>query len=259
MQILRIIIGTVVLISGVFFVVSGPLDTVHSPVRIAAIGVILIGGVIFFLMQLVDSQKPNVEAQKPKKNNSQKPIAKEDELIQYIHSNVLMSNTCSTSRYNTKNINLEDLIQDISDFYERNFKWLKPIRIEFDNIISLVNDDSIVVLIKGVNNVVVKVHVPVEESDVKTELVGVAQSASGNTFGDDLIVGESSGRINPGLALKKASRGRNTTADALKQQRHRLEESIAKYIDDHLRNNQPSQKNEPLDMMYLRNLRNWRT
>ena len=46
MQILRKIIGVVVLISGAFFVVSGPLATVHNPVRIAAIGVISIGGVI---------------------------------------------------------------------------------------------------------------------------------------------------------------------------------------------------------------------
>ena len=210
-------------------------------------------------MQYVDPKKQNDEEQKPKKDDSQKPFAKEDELIQYIRSNVLISNTCSTSRYNNKNINLEDLIQDISDFYVRNFNWSKPTRIQFDNNISLVNDESIVVLIKGVNNIVVKVHVPVDESDVKAELVGVSQSALGKMSEDDLIVGGSFGRINPGLALRKASRDRGMTIDALKQQRHRLEESIAKYIDDHIRNNQPSQKNEPLDMIYMRNLRNWRT
>jgi hypothetical protein len=47
--------------------------------------------------------------------------------------------------------------------------------------------------------------------------------------------------------------------EALKQQGRRLEESIAKYIDEHIRNNQSSQKSESLDMIHLRNLRNWRT
>jgi hypothetical protein len=128
-----------------------------------------------------------------------------------------------------------------------------------NNIISLINDESIVVLIKGVNNIVVKVHVPVDTSEVKTALAGAALSALGNMAEDELIDGGSFGRINPGVALRKALRDRDTMIEALKQQGRRLEESIAKYIDEHIRNNQSSQKSESLDMIHLRNLRNWRT
>lgn len=80
MQIFRKIIGAVVLISGVFFVVISLIGTVNSTIRVMAIGVIFIGGVIWFLMQMEDLQKPKEEAQKPKKGNPQKPFAKEDYL-----------------------------------------------------------------------------------------------------------------------------------------------------------------------------------
>jgi hypothetical protein len=210
MQISRKIIGAVVLISGVFFVVTSFIGTVNSTIRVISLGVTLIGGGIWFLTQMGDLQKPKEEAQKPKKDNPRKPFAKEDELIKYIRANVLISNTCSTRRYNNRIINFDGLVKDISDFYEANFKWSKPTRIQFDNIISIINDESIVVLIKGVNNFVVKVHAP----------------------GDPR---------------------------ALKQQGSRLEELIVKYIDDHIRHNQSSQKSESLDMIDLRSLRNWRT
>jgi len=259
MQIFRRIIGLVVLTSVVFFAVSGPINTVDSTIRLGAIGVIFIGGIMWFLMQIAGSQKPNKEAQKPQKNNFQKPSAKEDELIQYIRSNVVVSDTCSTSRYNNKHINLECLVQDISNFYVRNFNWPKPTQIQFDNIISLVNDESIVVLIKGVNNIVVKVHVPDDIREVKTSVSVGALLAEGHMSEDDLIAGGGSGRINLGLAIRKELSDRKTSVEALRQHRRRLEESIAKYIDEHIRNDQSSQKNETVDMMYLRNLRNWRT
>ena len=214
---------------------------------------------MWFLLEISGSQKPKKEAQKAKKNSSQKPFTKEDELIQYIRSNVLISNTCSTSRYNKKHIDLECLVQDISDFYMRNFNWPKPTQIQFDNIISLVNEESVVALIKGINNIVVKVHVPDDIGEEKNGPAVGALSAEGNVSGDDLISGGGSGRINSGLAMKKELRNRNMSVEALRQRRLRLEESIAKYIDEHIRNDQPSQKNETLDMMYLRNLRNWRT
>jgi len=258
MQIFRKIIGAVALISGVFFVVMSLIGTVNSTIRVISLGVTLIGGGIWFLRQMGDLQKPKDEAQTPKKDNPRKPFAKEDELIKYIRYNVLISNTCSTRRYNNRIINFDGLVNDISDFYEAHFKWSKPTRIQFDNIISIINDESIVVLIKGVNNFVVKVHAPVDTSEMKTELAGTASSELGTTTRDALIVGGSFGRINSGVALMQALREKDMTVEALKQQ-GRLEESIVKYIDDHIRHNQSSQKSESLDMIDLRSLRNWRT
>jgi len=259
MQILRKIIGASVLISGSIFVVMSFIGTFNSTMRVISLGVVFIGGGIWFLMQMEDVQKPNKEVQKPKKDSPRKPFAKEDELIKYIRTNVIISNICSTRRYNNKNVNIDGLVQGISDVYEGHFKWSKPTRIQFDNIISIFNNESIVVLIKGVNNIVVKVHVPVDTSDVKTELVGTALSASGNTAWDELIVGRSFGRNNSGVALMQALREKDMTVEALRQQGRRLEESIVKYIDDHIRNDQTSQKSESLDMINLRSLRNWRT
>jgi len=259
MQILRKMIGAGVLISGFIFVIMSFIGTVNSTMRVISLGVVFIGGGVWFLMQMGNMQKPNEEAHTPQKDIARKPFDKEDELIRYIRTNVLISNTCSTRRYNNKNINLDGLVQDIIDFYERQFKWSKPTRIQFDNIISIINNESIVVLIKGVSNLVVKVHVPVDTSDAKTELAGTASSASGNMAWDELIVGRSFGRNNSGLALMQALRAKDITVEALRQQGRRLEESIVKYIDDHIRNNQASQKNESLDMINLRSLRNWRT
>jgi len=80
MQIFRKIISAVVLISGAFFVVLSLIDTVSSTIRVISLGVALIGGGIWFLMQMERLQKPKEEAQKPKKDNPRKPFAKEDEL-----------------------------------------------------------------------------------------------------------------------------------------------------------------------------------
>ncbi len=259
MQMLRKIIGAIVLISGVFFVVMSLIGTVNSTMRVISLGVICIGGGVWFLMQMEDVQKSKGEVQQPKKDNPRKPFAREDELIRYIRTSVLISNTCSTRRYNNKNINLDGLIQGLSDFYEGYFKWSKPTLIQFDNIISIINNESIVVVIKGVSNIVVKVHVPVDTSEMKTELVEAASAALGNMAWDALIVGRSFGKSNSGVALGQALREKDMTAEALKQQARRLEESIVKYIDDHIRNNQTSQKSESLDMINLRSLRNWRT
>jgi hypothetical protein len=259
MQIFRKIIGAVVLISGAFFLVMSLIGTVNSTIRVISLGVTLIGGGIWFLTQMEGLQKPKEEAQKPKINNPRKPFAKEDELIKYIRTNVLVSNTCSTRRYNNKNINFDSLVQDLCDFYEAHFKWSKPTRLQFDNIISIVNDESIVVLIKGVNNFVVKVHVPVDPSEMKTELVGTTSSALGNTALDESIARRSFGRVNSGVAFMQALRKKDMTVEASERQGCRLEESIVKYIDDRIRNNQSSQKNESLDMIDLRSLRNWRT
>ncbi len=259
MQIFRKIIGAVVLISGVFFVIMNIIGKVNNTVRILAVGVMFIGGGIWFLMQKEDFKNPKAAPQKPKKDISQKPFANEDEMIEYIRTNVLISNTCATSRYNNKNINFDGLVQDLCDFYEGHFKGSKPTRIRFDNIVSISNDECIVVLIKGVNNIMVKVHAPFYASEVKTGLGGAALTALGNMTEDELIGGGSFGRINPAVALRKASlRERDTTVETLKQQGHRLEELIAKHIDDHIRNNKSSQS-ESLDMLYMRNLRNWRT
>jgi hypothetical protein len=257
MPIFRKIIAAVVLSSGGFFVVMSLLGTVNSTIKVLSLGVTLIGGGIWFLTQMGGLQKPKEEAQKPPKDNPRKPFAKEDELIKYIRTNVLISNTCSSRRYNNRNINFDGLVKDISDFYEAHFKWSKPARIQFDNIISIINDESIVVLIKGVNNFVVKVHVP-DTSEMKTELLGTASSALGNMASDALNVRLGSGRINAGSALRQAPE-KGMTDEALKQQGRRLEESIVKYIDDHIRHNQSSKISESLDMIDLRSLRNWRT
>jgi hypothetical protein len=259
MKIFRKIIGASVLISGVFFVVTSIMGTVNNTMRVISLGFTLIGGGVWFLTQMEGLQKPKEEAQKTKKNNPRKQFAKEDELIQYIRTNVLISNTCSTRRYNNKKINFDGLVRDISDFYESHFKGAKATRIHFDNIISIANDESIVVLIKGVNNFVVKVHVPVNAHEMKSDLVGAASKALGNITRDELIAGLSSDRANFGVALKPALREKDMTLEALTQQGRRLEESIVKYIDDHIRNNQSSQKSESLDMIDLRSLRNWRT
>ena len=259
MQKLRIIIGAIVLISGVFFAVMSLIGTLDSTIKVIAIGVIFIGGLTWFLMQMQDPQRPKEEAQKTKKDIHQKPFAKEDELIEYIRTNVLISNTCSTRRYNNKNINLEALVHDLSKFYDGHFSWSKPTRIQFDDVIAIANDESIVVFIKGVNNLVVKVHVPIDESDVESGLARASVSPLGNVSEDELIDGGSFGRINPGLALRKALRGKDATLEALNQLGRRLEGSIAKYIDDRIRNNRSSQQSESLDMIYMRNLRNWRT
>ncbi len=259
MKIFRKIIGAVVLISGVFFVVTSLRGTVNSTIRVISLGVAFIGGGAWFLSQTGDLQKPKEAAQRPPKDDPRKPFDKEDELIKYIRTNVLISNTCSTRRYNNRNINFDGLVKDISDFYEAHFKWSKPTRIQFDNIISIINDESIVVLIKGVNNFVVKVHAPIDTSEMKTELVGTASSALGNMASDAPIVGRSCGRMNSSVALRQAPREKDMTVEALKQQRRRLEESIVKYIDGHVKNNQSSQKSKPLDMIDLRSLRNWRT
>jgi len=259
MQIFRKIIGAVLLTSGVFFVVMSLMGTLNSTIRVISLGVTLIGGGIWFLSQMEGLQNPKENAQKSKKDNPRKPFDKEDELIKYIRANVLVSNTCSTRRYNNKNINIDGLVQDLSDFYEAHFKWPKPTRIQFDNIISIINDESIVVLIKGVNNVVVKVHAPVDTREMETELVGTASSASGSMAQDALNAGRSPGRVTSGVAFMQTLREKNMTVEAPKQQGCRLEESIVRYIDDHIRNNQSSKKNESLDMIDLHSLRNWRT
>jgi hypothetical protein len=259
MQILRKIIGAIVLISGAFFAVMSFMGTVNSTIRVISLGVIFIGGGVWFLMQMEDAHKPKEEVQRPKKDDPRKPFAKEDELIRYIRTSVLISNTCSTRRYNNKNINLDGLVQGLSDFYEAHFQWSKPTRVQFENIISIINNKSIVVLIKGVSNIVVKVHVPVDTSEMKNELVGTASSALGNKAWDALIVGRSFGTSNSGVALGQALREKDMTVEALKQQARCLEESIVKYIDNHIKNNQTSQKSESLDMINLRSLRNWRT
>jgi hypothetical protein len=258
MQMLRKIIGAIVLISGVFFAAMSLIGTANSTTRIISLGVILIGGGIWFLMQIEDAQKQKKEGQKFQKYDPRIPFAKEDELIKYIRSNVLISNACSSRRYNNKNVNIDGLVQGISDFYEGQFKWSKPNRIQFDNIISIINNESIVVFIKGVSNVVIKVHVPVDASDVKTELVGKASSASGKMDWDALLAGRS-GRSDSAVAIGQALREKEMTVEALRQKARCLEESIVKYIDDHIRNNQSSQKSESLDMINLRSLRNWRT
>jgi hypothetical protein len=259
MQMLRKIIGAIVLISGVFFAAMSLIGTANSTTRIISLGVILIGGGIWFLMQIEDAQKQKKEGQKFQKYDPRIPFAKEDELIKYIRANVLVSHTCSNRRYNNKNINIDDLVQDLCDFYEAHFKWPKPTRIRFDNIISIINDESIVVLIKGVNNIVVKVHAPVDTREMETELVGTASSVSGSMARDALNAGRSPGRVNSGVAFMQTLREKNMTVEAPKQQGCSLEESIVKYIDDHIRDNQSSKKNESLDMIDLRNLRNWRT
>lgn len=259
MRILRKITGAIVLISGVFFAVMSFIGAVNSTIRVISLGVILIGGGAWFLMQMEDLQKPKEDSQKPKKDDPRKPSTKEDALIQYIRANVLISNACSTRNYTNKKINFDGLVQDLSNFYEVHFKWPRPTQIQFDNIISIVNEESIVVFIKGTNNFVVKVHVPVDTNEVKTELVGTGSSASGNMAWDDLIAGRSFGRTNSGVALRQALREKNMVVEALKQQGRRLEETIVRYIDDHIRNNQSSQKSESLDMINLRSLRNWRT
>lgn len=258
MQIFRKIIGAAVLISGVFFIVMSLTGTVNGTIRIGSLGVALIGGGIWLLTQREGLQKSQEGAQKPPKDNPRKPFAKEDELIKYIRANVLFSNTCSTRRYNNRNINFDGLVQDICDFYEAHFKWPKPTQIQFDNVISIINDEIIVVLIKGVNNVVVKVHAP-DTREMKTELVGTASSAAGNMARDALIAGRSPGRVNSGVAFMQTLREKGMTVESQKQQGCRLEESIVQYIDDHIRNNQSSQKNELLDKIDLRSLRNWRT
>lgn len=257
MPIFRKIIGAVVLISGGFFVVMSLLGTVNNGIKALSLGIMLIGGGIWFLTQMGGLQQPKEGAQKPPKDNLQKPFAREDELKKYIRTNVLISNTCSSRRYNNRNIDFDGLVKDISDFYEAHFKWSKPSRIQFDNIISIINDESIVVLIKGVNNLVVKVHVP-DTNEMKTELVGTASSALGNMARDALVVGRGSGRINAGSALWQAPE-KGMTDEALKQQGCGIEESIVKYIDDHIRHNQSSKISESLDMVDLRRLRNWRT
>jgi hypothetical protein len=175
--------------------------------------------------------KAKRRASKTPKDNPRKPFAKEDELIKYIRTNVLISNTCSTRRYNKRNINFDGLVKDISDFYEAHFKWSKPTRIQFDNIISIINDESIGVLIKGVNNFVVKVHAPIETSEMKTDFVGTS-SALGDMASDASIVGRSYGRMNSSVPLRQAPREKDMTVEALKQQGRRLEESFAKYFDD---------------------------
>jgi hypothetical protein len=260
MIIFRRIIGGIVLISGAFYAISGLTNTFSISARVVAIGVIFTGGVTWFLMQLNGSQTQREELKEPTRDYPQKPLAKEDELIHYIRSNILISNTCSTSRYNNKNINFDGLVQDISDFYVKNLNCSKPSRIQFDNVVSLVSDKGIVVLIRGVNNLVVKVHVPADTSEEKDELVRSAPLALEKMISDKSIDGGSLGRINPGLALRKSLRDNGDKAsEALKQQRRRLEGSIAKYIDNHIKDRQSAETREPVDMIYLRNLRNWRT
>lgn len=258
MKILRAIIGAIVLISGAFFAVMSLMGTANTSMRGMVIGIIFVGGALWFLMQMADPQRPKEAAQKPKKEHHQKPSAKEDELIKYIRANILVSNTCSTRRYNNRNIDFDRLVEDLSHFYEEHFKWSKPTRIQFENIVSIINNESIVVLIKGVNNIVVKVHVPVDAREAKPELVGAASPALGNIARDELIAVRRFGRMNSGAAPRPALGEKDTTVEVLMQKGRSLEESIVKYIDDHVRNNQSSQKCESLDMINLRSLKNWR-
>jgi hypothetical protein len=284
MQKFRKIICSVAFISGVIFVMMGLPRKTENGIGIFVIGYLFIGLGIWFLKKKESAQRPKESAQRPKESaqrpkesaqrlkeavqrpkeavqapiedRPQQPFIKEDELIKYIRTNILDSNTCCSRKYTNMNINFDILLQWLSDYYKKHFKWPAPTTIQFDNSLSIVNKESIVVLVGDANNCVVKVHVPVDTSEAKAGLKGAASSTLGNAACDELIIGRSLGRVNSGVALRTAPREKEITVEALKQQGRCLEESIAAYIDKQIRKNQFCRVNEPI--VYLRKLRDWR-
>lgn len=143
---------------------------------------------------------------------------------------------CATRKYTNKQVNFELLYQELSDYFMGAMQCASVQKMAINSDTAIVADGCIVYMQGDPDNCIIRVHMPVDTSDVKLDVGGAMANAVGEMITSKILVGRSFGKIKAYHSLKDAAMDNEHMVNRMIAEGKNVENQVANFIDNFVTN-----------------------